>query len=62
MSNEEPQFRRALVIWYDDDTNTVEVDASAFGWLELPTLLQTALDYAEMQLPSFDYETESPDE
>lgn len=44
--------RRALVVWYDDDTNTVEVDASAFTWLELPELLRAAMDYAELGLPT----------
>lgn len=58
-----PAGRRALVIWYDDDTNTVEVDAAAFTWLELPELLRVALDYAEMCLPGFDLaESETPDE
>ena len=55
--------RRALIVWYDDVTNNVEVDASAFSWLELPELLRVALDYAELNLPSFDLEeSETPDE
>lgn len=63
MSDELPDpGRRALVIWYCDDTNTVEVDASAFTWLELPELLKAAMDYAEMCLPQFDYEPEDSTE
>lgn len=59
---EMPPARRACVIWYSDDENIVEVDARDFSWLELPELLRVALDYAEMQLPSFDLEESEPDQ
>lgn len=64
MSDELPgeTARRILVIYYDDDTNAVEVDASDFSWLELPELLKAAMDYAELNLPSFNLESESTDE
>lgn len=59
----ETPVRRALVILYDDATNTVEVQAEAFGWLEVPELLRVAMDWAEMNVPGFDYEESgSPDE
>lgn len=56
--------RRACVIWFDDDTNTVEVEAPDFTWLELPELLRVALDWAEFNapVPSDLYETEDTDE
>lgn len=65
MSDDAPSLplRRALIIFYDDETNTVEVDDSEFGWLEVAELLRTALDYAEMNAPNFAYdESEQSDE
>lgn len=56
-----PPARRALVIYYDDTLNAVEVDARDFTWLELPELLRVALDFAEYQLPSFDLEESETD-
>lgn len=47
--------RRALVIWYDDAANTVEMDAEAFTWLEVPVLLHVAMGIAEENLPCSDY-------
>lgn len=54
MSDEElPEVpgRRALIIWYDDETNTIEMYADEFGALEVPELLKVALDIAEGELP-----------
>lgn len=55
MSEETPELpdpgRRALVIWYSDEGNSVELDAAAFSWLEVPELLRVALDIAEDNLP-----------
>jgi len=54
MSDELPSpNRRLLIVWYYDDENRVEVDASEFSWLELPELLRAALDYAEENLPHY---------
>lgn len=58
MSDEMPATRRALVIWYDDETNTVELDDSEFSWLEVPELLRVALDAAEMNTATPAYDTE----
>ncbi len=56
----DPAERRALVIFYDDATNTVELNADEFTWLEVPELLRAALDLAEWNapVPSDIYETE----
>ena len=60
----DPTERRALVIFYDDDTNTIELAADEFSWLEVPELLRAALDLAEFNapVPSDLYETEDTDE
>lgn len=47
----DPSQRRALVIFYDDETNTVELSADEFTWLEVPELLRCALDVAEYNAP-----------
>lgn len=44
--------RRALIIYYSDDDNTVELYAEEFGALEVPELLRVALDLAEADLPT----------
>lgn len=57
--------RRACVIWFEDATNTVSVDAPDFTWLELPELFRIAQDWAEFNapVPTDLYETEGePDE
>lgn len=48
----DPVNRRALVVWYDDETNTVSLDGCEFTWLEVPELLKAALDIAEENLPT----------
>lgn len=55
-----PEFhsRRALIVWYDDTTNTVELYDEEFSWLEVPELLRAAMDKAELNLPSTNYEEE----
>jgi hypothetical protein len=57
----DPVTRRACVIWYDDDANTVSVDAPEFSWLELPELLRAALDIAEDSLPSREFADDTED-
>lgn len=56
----DPSNRRALVIFYCDETNTVELSADEFSWLEVPELLRAALDVAEWNapVPTDLYETE----
>lgn len=58
------QDRRALVIYYDDATNTVDLYLDEFTWLEVPELLRAALDVAEFNapVPADLYETEDTDE
>lgn len=48
-----PEFpsRRALIVWYDDTTNTVELYDEEFSWMEVPELLRAAIDIAEENLP-----------
>lgn len=58
MSDEIPVTRRALVIWYDDETNEIELEDDAFSYLEVPELLRCALDAAEMNTPTPAYESE----
>lgn len=48
----DPATRRALIIYYDDQTNEVELYSDEFGPLEVPELLRVALDLAEESLPS----------
>lgn len=50
--------RRALVIWYSDETNEVELEAEAFSVLEVPELLRVAMDLAEEYLPTPIHESE----
>jgi hypothetical protein len=60
---EELPGRRALIVWYDDETNEIELYSEEFGPLEVPELLRTALDLAELALPTPVYdESESDDE
>lgn len=47
----DPVTQRALVIWYDDETNRVTLDADAFSWLEVPQLLRAAQDIADDNYP-----------
>lgn len=54
----DPVTRRALVIWYDDAENTVEMDADAFTWLEIPELLRAAQDLADANVPNLAHDTE----
>lgn len=65
MSDELPNpGRRALIIWYDDAENCVELDDTAFTPLEVPEMLRVALDIAEDNLPNPAYadDTEGTDE
>lgn len=57
----DPVTRRALVVWYDDAENTVSMDAEAFSWLEVPELLRAALDIAEDNLPTRNYDESEPE-
>lgn len=53
MSSPTPDMpdRRALIIYYDDERNEVEVYAEEFSPLEVPELLRVALDLSEADLP-----------
>ena len=54
-----PPERRALIIWYDDATNTVSLYDDEFSYLEVPELLRAAMDQAEWNAPvPADLETE----
>jgi hypothetical protein len=57
----DPVTRRALVVWYDDETNTVSLDDDAFSYLEVPELLRAALDIAEENLPTRAYADDTED-
>jgi hypothetical protein len=62
MSEEMPPTRRALIIWYSDETNEIELDDSEFSYLEVPELLRCALDAAELNAPTPAYETEDSED
>jgi hypothetical protein len=56
----DPSQRRALIIFYDDATNTIEMEDGEFSYLEVPELLRAAMDLAEFNapVPADLYETE----
>ncbi len=64
MSDDLPELpqRRALIIFYDDETNEIELCSDEFGPLEVPELLRTALDLAELDLPTPVHDESESDE
>lgn len=58
----DPVTRRALIVWYDDATCEVDVEADEFTWLEVPELLRQAIEWLDMHLPIPALDTEDPDE